>query len=344
MANQCEQLARLLSAEDADVRLVRTNAPYRPSLAGRIPILRAGFRLMPYLLRLWRTLGEVDVVHVFANSGWAWHLCVLPALLIARVRGVHVIVNYRGGNADSFFAKAPSHVLKLLAGASLRVTPSTYLLRVFRKHGLDAEVIPNIIDLARFRPAGLREPGDAPHLIVTRNLEKIYDIPTAIRAFQRIRESCPQARMTIAGSGPELHNLRALVSQLGLDEHIVFAGTIDNAEMASLYARADCMLNPSTVDNMPVSILEAFASGVPVVSTNAGGIPDMVEDGVSGLLVPVGDDVAMAHCALDLLRQRHKALALRQAGLREAQRYSWPQVSRLWLDAYRRVAVARSPA
>ena len=63
MANQCEQLARLLSAEDADVRLVRTNAPYRPSLAGRIPILRAGFRLMPYLLRLWRTLGEVDVVH-----------------------------------------------------------------------------------------------------------------------------------------------------------------------------------------------------------------------------------------------------------------------------------------
>src|SRR5438046_3134812 len=110
-----------------------------------------------------------------ATSRWAWRPCVLPALLMARAGGVHVIVNYRGGNADSVFAKAPSHVLKLLAGASLRVTPSTYLLRVFRKHGLDAEVIPNIIDLARFRPAGLREPGDAPHLIVSRNVVQMYD-------------------------------------------------------------------------------------------------------------------------------------------------------------------------
>ena len=342
MANQCEQLARLLKAEDTDVWLVRTNAPYRPSLIGRIPILRAGFRLMPYLLRLWRTLGQVDVVHVFANSGWAWHLCVLPALLIARLRGVHVIVNYRGGNADSFFAKAPSHVLKLLAGVSLRVTPSTYLLRVFRKHGLDAEVIPNIIDLSRFRPVHQCDPGNAPHLIVTRNLEKIYDIPTAIRAFQHVLRACPEARMTIAGSGPELQSLRDMVARLGLERRIVFAGRIENAEMASLYAQADCMLNPSTVDNMPISILEAFASGVPVVSTNAGGIPDIVEDGASGLLVDVGDDHAMAERVLELLHQRDKAQSLRQAGLAEAQRYAWPNVSRLWLDAYRRVASARS--
>ena len=344
MANQCEQLARLLEAEGMAVRLVRTNAPYCPALAGHIPILRAGVRLLPYLLRLWRTAGQVDVLHVFANSGWAWHLCALPALLIARMRGIHVIVNYRGGNADTFFADAPSHVLKMLSAASLCVTPSVYLLRVFRKHGIDAEVIPNIVDLSRFTPAAFRDPLDRPHLIVTRNLEKIYDIPTAIRAFHHVQQAYPLARMTIAGSGPELQSLRALVSELGLREHIGFTGRIDNAEMASLYAGADCMLNPSTIDNMPVSILEAFASGVPVVSTIAGGIPDLVENGVSGLLVPIGDDRAMAEAALELLRQRDKACSLRQAGLREAQRYAWPQVSRLWLDAYRRVVSARVPA
>ena len=344
MANQCEQLVRLLNAEGTVVQLVCTNAPYCPALAGRVPVLRAGVRLLPYLLRLWRTAGQVDVLHVFANSGWAWHLCVLPALLVAKLRGVCVIVNYRGGNADTFFATAPSHVLKMLSSVSLRVTPSAYLLRVFRKHGLDAEVIPNIIDLSRFRPSAFRDPLHQPHLIVTRNLEKIYDIPTAVRALGRVRESYPSARMTIAGSGPELSSLQALVRGLGLQDAVRFAGRIDNAEMAALYASADCMLNPSTVDNMPISVLEAFASGVPVVSTDAGGIPDLVENGVSGLLVPIGDDAAMAHGVVDVLRQRERAWALRQAGLCEAQRYAWPQVSRLWLDAYRRVAATRSAA
>lgn len=340
MANQCEQLVRLLKAEGTRVQLVCSNAPYRPAFAGRIPILRAGVRLLPYLLRLWRVAGQVDVLHVFANSGWAWHLCALPALLIARLRGVHVIVNYRGGNADTFFTRAPSHVLKMLAAVSLRVTPSAYLLRVFRGHGLDAEVIPNIIDLSRFRPAVFRDPLIDPHLVVTRNLEKIYDIPTSIRAFGHVQRAYPHARMTVAGSGPELHSLQALVSELGLREHIRFTGRIDNAQMTSLYADADCMLNPSTVDNMPISILEAFASGVPVVSTDAGGIPDLIENDVSGLLVAVGDDRAMGERVLELLRLRDKARSLRQAGLREAQRYAWPQVSRLWLDAYRRVAAA----
>jgi glycosyltransferase involved in cell wall biosynthesis len=344
MANQCEQLMRLLDVGGTDVRLVRTNAPYRPTWVGRIPAVRACFRLVPYLLRLWRTLGEVDVVHVFANSGWAWHLCVLPALSIARLRGVRVIVNYRGGNADSFFAAAPTHVLRMLGSAALRVTPSTYLLRVFRKHGLDAEVIPNIVDLSRFRPGPRREPGTAPHLIVTRNLEAIYDIPTAIHAFARVCEVFPRARLTVAGSGPELPALQALAAALSLSERIMFTGRIDNAAIAPLYAHADCMLNPSTVDNMPISILEAFASGVPVISTNAGGIPDLLEDGVSGLLVPVGDAEEMAAKAIDVLRDPARATALRQAGLAQAQRYDWPRVRRLWLDAYRRVASRESAA
>lgn len=342
MANQCEQLVRLLQSAGTEVGVVRTNADYRPAIVGRVPIVRAGFRLLPYLLKLWRTIGQADVVHVFANSGWAWHLCVLPALLVCRLRGVRVIINYRGGNAERFFSQAPRHVLNMLARASLRVTPSAYLLRVFRKHGLDAEVIPNIIDLSRFQPSGVREPGNRPHLVVTRHLEEIYDIPTAIRAFSRIVAVYPEARLTIAGTGPELEKLQALVTSLGLTQNVTFAGRIAHGEISALYAQADCMLNPSAVDNMPISILEAFASGVPVVSTDAGGIPDMVEQGVSGLLVPIGDDAAMAERVLEVLRHQDVAQALRQAGLHEARRYDWPQVSRLWLDAYRRVASGRS--
>lgn len=340
MANQCEQLLRLLKAEGLRVELVRTNAPYRPTWVARLPVLRAGVRLLPYLLHLWRAAGRARVMHILANSGWAWHLFATPAVVIAGLRNTPVIINYRGGNADPFFARAPQHVLYHLRRAALCVTPSAFLRRVFTAHGLTAEVIPNIIDLSRFVPAAQRPFGDAPRLIVTRNLEAIYDIPTAIHAFAEVRRHFPGARLTVAGSGPQWRDLQALVDQLGLQHSVHFAGRIDNAEIPALYAAADCLLNPSTVDNMPISILEAFASGVPVISTCAGGIPDLVEHGVSGVLVPIGDPAAMAHAALQVLKDPSMAAALRAGGLAQVDKYAWPQVRRQWLDAYRRAAQA----
>ena len=338
MANQCEQLVRLLRAEGMDVELVRNNLPCSPLWIERIPIARACFRLIPYLLRLWQAVGRADVLHVLANSGWAWHLFVTPAAVIARLRATAVIINYRGGNADTFFAGAPAHVLKILARVSLRVTPSAFLQRVFAKYGLLAEVIPNIIDLSRFAPSLPRAFGQAPHLVVTRNLEPIYDIAMAIRAFARVQKTFSAAQLTIAGSGAELARLQALAADLGLNNAVIFSGRIENADIPQLYASADCLINPSTVDNMPISILEAFASGVPVASTCAGGIPDMLEHGVSGLLVPVGDDAAMAREVLRILQSPPLADGLRRAGLAEAEKYSWPKVRGQWLNAYCRVA------
>jgi glycosyltransferase involved in cell wall biosynthesis len=334
MANQCEQLVQLLRSEGVEVEIVRTNSPYQPLWIGHVPFLRAVFRLVPYLAHLWRVAGRVDVMHLLANSGWAWHLFAAPAIFIARARGTPIIVNYRGGGADPFFSQDSGYVLRMLSKASMRVTPSVFLQRVFAKHGLSCDVIPNIIDLSRFTPTPLRKFGDSPHIVVTRNLEPIYDIPTAIRAFAGIRRAFVGAKMTVAGSGPELGNLRALVTKLKLDDSVQFSGRIENADIPALYASADCMINSSTVDNMPISILEAFASGVPVVSTCAGGIPDMVKHGESGLLVSIGDADAMAREVLHVLRNPEIALRLRQAGMADAEKYAWSQVRVKWLDAY----------
>jgi len=327
----------VLKGEGVPVEVVQTNAPCRPAWVESIPVVRAVFRFFPYLVRLWFAAGRADVVHVFANSGWAWHLFASPALALALLRQVPAIVNYRGGLADSFFASAPRWVLRLLGSAALRVTPSAYLQRVFGKFGLTAEVIPNVVDLSRFAFAPQRDFGDAPCIVVTRNLEQIYDIPMAIRVFGRVRHSFPGARLVIAGSGPELEALQSMVKDLAMDDAVRFTGRVDTADMPSLYAGADCMLNPSRVDNMPNSILEAFACGVPVVSTDAGGIPDMAQHGVSALLSAVGDESAMAENLLRVLQQPGLANSVRQAGLAEASKYDWPQVKQQWLAAYRRV-------
>lgn len=338
MANQCEQLVRLLEHEGAEVCLVRTNSPYRPSWVGGVPVLRAGFRLLPYLFRLWQGVGQSQVVHVFANSGWAWHLLAAPALAVARLRGVPAIVNYRGGLADEFLSRAPRLVHRQLASAAARVTPSVFLQRVFARHGLSAEAIPNIVDLSRFPPQPFRDPITAPHIVVTRNLEAIYDIPTALRTFAKVRQFWPLARLSVAGSGPDLSALQRLSADLGIADIVHFAGRIDNAHIGSLYAQADLVLNTSTVDNMPISILEALASGVPVVSTAAGGIPDLVQHEQTALLAPVGDVNALATLVLRVLDDRALAWHLREAGLALAAQYDWAQVRWRWQAAYRMAA------
>jgi glycosyltransferase involved in cell wall biosynthesis len=138
----------------------------------------------------------------------------------------------------------------------------------------------------------------------------------------------------VAGTGPELSALRRLTEQLGIAAAVDFPGRIDNERIGELYSRADLMLNPSTADNMPVSILEALACGVPVVSTRAGGVPDLVVDGDSALLVPVGDAEAMAEAALRALRDPALCERLKAAGLRLVAGFAWPRLRERWRAAY----------
>lgn len=339
MANQCRQLFRLLTNEGVPVELVQTNAPYRPAWAGRIPLLRAGFRLLPYLFSLWRAAGRNQVFHIFANSGWAWHLCAAPAIVIAHLRGRSVIVNYRGGQADEFLASRPPFAVSLLRSAEALITPSGFLKDVFSKYHLQASIISNIIDLNRFSPRPWAGEIGAPHCIVTRNLEPIYDIPTAIRAYALVRRRWPAATLTIAGTGPDLASCERLVGELGISEGVSFVGRIDNDNMAALYASADVAINPSTVDNMPISILEAYASGVPVVSTDVGGIPYIAFHEKTALLVPPGQPEAMAVAIGRLIADRPFAQRLVNGGLAEARRYAWSEIRERWLAVYRRVAV-----
>ncbi|HEX6136691.1 MAG TPA: glycosyltransferase family 4 protein, partial [Casimicrobiaceae bacterium] len=299
MANQTRQLARLLEDDGCRVTLVQTNAPYRPAWIGSVRGVRALFRLIPYLARLWRAMRDADIVHVMANSGWAWHLIAAPAIWIAWLRHRPAIVNYRGGEAEAFLSRQSPLVRPTLRRARRIVVPSRFLERVFRAHGITTEIVPNIVDLARFCPGDLHD--SRWRVVVARNLEDIYDIPTALRAFSRVLENNSQAHLTVVGSGPARRALERIVGELGLRSAVTFTGRLDNERMADVYRSADVVLNPSRVDNMPISLLEAMASGVPIVSTDAGGIPDMVDDGKTALLVPVGDERAMAAAALRVL-------------------------------------------
>ena len=335
MSNQTRQLAHLLAESRVTVEVVRTNAPYSPAWVASLRGVRALVRLLPYLLRLWRCAGRVDLMHVMANSGWAWHLFAAPAIWIASLRGVPVVVNYRGGEASAFLMRSARIVKATMARANALVVPTGFLVGVFARHGIEARLVPNIVDTSRFARKEAAVASAPPHLIVARNLEPIYDNATAIRAFAIVRNDFPAACLSVAGTGPERGALEQLVAELGLGDAVSFTGALDRDAIAALFRSADVMINASRADNTPNAILEALATGVPVVSTDVGGIPFLVQHEKTALLVSVGDPEALAAAAVRCLSDRALARQLVANGWAMVEGFTWPAVRTTLARVYR---------
>jgi glycosyltransferase involved in cell wall biosynthesis len=261
-------------------------------------------------------------------------------VLIARLLGKPVLMNYRSG-------QAPNHLKRsAVARATLRsvdgnAVPSRFLHDVFDGYGIRSEIIHNIIDLDRFRFR--RRDALAPRVLSTRNFEGLYNIPCTLRAFRLLQDRRPDAQLTLVGSGSEDAAIRALAASLGL-RHVTFAGRVPHDDMWRYYAEADLYLQTPDVDNMPSSVLEAFASGCPVVSTEAGGVPAILTDGVHGLLVPCGDHEAAAGAMLRLLDDSALARRIADAAFDSCARYQWPSVRGQWVNLYRRLERPRALA
>ncbi|GAB5381775.1 MAG: glycosyltransferase family 4 protein [Aliiglaciecola sp.] len=337
MANQTRQLRQLLQSSGAYVELVAVNKPYSPQFIGRIPFLRAFFRLVPYIFNLFKHTSKADVVHIMANSGWSWHLFATPAIWVAFLLRTPVVVNYRGGHAEPFFERSWPIVKLSIDRASHVIVPSDYLKEVFGKYDKRADVVPNILNNEVFFPKehlGDVDTESGPVLLVTRNLEPIYDIPTALRCLRRVMEKYPNAKLLVAGSGPEYEALNKLARQLSIVNNVEFLGRLDSNRIAELYREADVLLNPSTVDNSPNSVIEALASGLAVVTTNVGGIPKLVENEHDAMMIPPGQPDLMAEKVIQVLDDKIKRVALIVNGLEKVQRFYWSNVSQRLMDAY----------
>ncbi|HEV7842267.1 MAG TPA: glycosyltransferase family 4 protein, partial [Pyrinomonadaceae bacterium] len=200
---------------------------------------------------------------------------------------------------------------------------------------LKARAIFNHVELDNFNfrvRAPLR-----PAFLSNRNFNPIYNVACVLRAFSLIQKRFTEASLVVAGDGSERASLEQLARDLKL-KNIRFTGLVAPEKMPGLCDEADIYLNASNVDNMPLSILEAFAAGVAVVTTNAGGIPYVVSHERTGLLVEMNDHEAMAAAAVRLLEDEELAAKLSNAARAECARYRWDVVREHWLDFYSEVA------
>jgi glycosyltransferase involved in cell wall biosynthesis len=343
---QAQSLLQCLRQDGVDARLIPINPRFPRGLRWlrKLPYARTVLNELLYVPGLSR-LASVDVAHVFSASYASFLLAPVPAMLAARLLNKRVILHYHSGEAQDHLANWGPLVHPWLKLADEIVVPSVYLRDVFARFGYQARVIPNVVDLATFdyrerRP--LR-----PRLLSTRNLERHYRVDLIIEAFARLQAQCPEAMLTIAGYGSEEPRLRAMAAQQTRGG-VRFVGKIQPAWMPKLYADSDIFLNASEVDNQPVSILEAFASGMPVISTPTGDIPSMVRHGETGVIVPPDAPVAMARAIGEMLDRPERALQMAEQAHGELERYTWAAVRDAWGDAYRgsgfRVPVSEFPA
>jgi glycosyltransferase involved in cell wall biosynthesis len=343
---QARSLVDALRGDGQSVAFVPINPRFPPPL-GRLRKLR-GVRTVVnqalYLPALAR-LAKVDVAHVFSASYASFLLAPLPAMLVARALNKRVVLHYHSGEADDHLSNWGVLVHPWLRLAHHIVVPSVFLRDVFARHGHEAHVIPNVVDLSQFvyrerRP--LR-----PRLLSTRNLEPHYRVDVIVQAYARLKRVVPAASLTIAGYGSEEPRLRRLVEAGGLSD-VTFVGKVDPTHMPHLYDGSDIFLNASVVDNQPVSILEAFASGLPVVSTPTGDIGALVRHRETGLLVPPFDPDAIAQAVLWLLANPDAALACAERAHHSTAHYTWPAVRDAWAAIYgstgRQAAITPCPS
>jgi glycosyltransferase involved in cell wall biosynthesis len=317
---------------EVDARIITIDPEWPRGLrwVGRVPFLRTVLREPLYLASLWRGLKDADIAHIFSASYWSFLLAPLPAWVVARARGTKVLINYRSGEARDHLTRWRT-ARWALQRVDRVVVPSQYLVKVFREFGLEPKAVPNLVDLNQFRYR--RRDPLRPLLVCTRGFGAYYRVDLVVRAFDQIKKEFPEARLSLVGEGPLEREIRALVRELNLSD-VEFAGRASRKEIGRFYHQADIFINASCLDNMPVSVLEAFACGTPVVTTAAGGIRFIVEHERTGLMCEPGDWKSLASNVIRLLRDPGLASCLAENAYRESQKYRWEAVRPQWIEIY----------
>jgi glycosyltransferase involved in cell wall biosynthesis len=325
-------LAQALEGEGVKVFFVPVNPRFPPGLGWlrKIPVARTLFNQCLYVASLLR-LRHVDVVHVFAAAYWSFVLAPLPAIVVGRLFGKKVVLNYHSGEAADHLAHWGWLVHPWVRLASMVVVPSAYLQQAFDQHGHATKVVRNFIDLSAFRYRERRQL--RPVLLSNRNLEAHYGVFNSLEAYVLLKQRVPEATLTIAGYGSQLKLLRQRVAEQGIKD-VTIVGRVEPRHMPALYEQADIFVNSSLIDNQPISILEALAAGLPIVTTPTGDIAAMVQHGQCGTMVPVNDPQAMADAMQALLDAGPQAAELAKRGRAAVASYTWPQVYQAWMDVY----------
>lgn len=287
-------------------------------------------RGLDMLLTTWQRRDDFAIAHIEVYAGLAFIWAELTAFLLRRL-GKPYLLTLHGGSLPAFARRWPRRVRMLLSAAVKVTTPSTYLLEELGGFGAKLHLIPNAITIARYHHRSRRVLH--PRLLWLRAFDHIYNPTLALAVIDQLRDEFPNLSLVMIGPDKgdgSLELTRQRISDLKLNRFVTLTGRLSKPEIASQLDAADIFLNTTSVDNFPVSVLEAMASGLCVVSTRVGGIPQMLDDGENALLVPPDDPSAMAAAVRRLLTEPHLATHISEKARQMATSCDWQPVIDRW--------------
>ena len=286
-------------------------------------------RLKAYF-KLKRIGNNFDVFHIHACSGFGF----LPAVFgvwVGRKLGKRIVLTYHGGGAGRFFDKHPRLLRHFLLRTDVNIVLSGFIAKVFEKHDIPYEIIPNVIELdeSKFRQREVIRPS----FISIRSFTPTYNIECTLRAFQRVKQQLPDATLTLLGNGPLREDLKEFVRSNDIKD-VSFVGVVPNERIYDYLDKADVMLSSPRIDNMPVSILEGMNAGLLVISSRVGGVPYMIDDGQNGLLFDSDNDKEMAEKMMKAVSMSDDSMRMIQNAKHDLYRYSWSKIKNKLYNAY----------
>lgn len=329
MCVQADLLSARLRDEDAIVRRVATNPPAPAIIAPMLP-LADSWRRCAYTRRFREAICEgADVLVIHGASGDHFRHVVAPSLTEARDAGLRTIVRWDGGDADRYFSERTAEAAAGLANADTVVVPSGFLAEVFRRRlGIETTIVPNLVRDPDDSQPPVRASGPL-RLVCTRHHTKTYGVDVVLDAVVLAAAQGADVEITFAGDGPERTRLEETARET-LGNRARFLGAVAHERVLGLLTESDVLVNGSWVDNFPVSLAEALAAGVPVATTDVGGIRWVVQHGRTGLVTPAGDAEALAGSIVALARDRALLEDLGWRAKVEALRWTWPAVRGDW--------------
>ena len=274
---------------------------------------------------------EIELVHIASYSTLAFYNSIYQAFLCRLFKKKYFVVVH-GGNTPERLKKSVRLSKYLYGNAFKIITPSRFLQTHLKEHGFEAMAIPNFIPLEKFPFKQRRDL--QPNILWVRTFHKIYNTKMAARVVKNLVSDYPEVKLLMVGreEDQELSEFKVLLKELNIEKNVIIAGQLKREEWVAASNQYDIFISTTNIDNTPMSLIEAMALGLPVVSTNVGGVPYLVEDLKNGLLVPANDDEAMAQAIKKLLTDPDLVQQLTVNGRALAEQCSWEVVREAWKE------------
>lgn len=289
------------------------------------PILR----LIDMLLTIVKYRKEVDYILIDTYSTKNFYFAFLAGVM-AKWLNIEYFAYLHGGNLPARLQSHPRLSAILFNNSKMNLAPSGYLMDAFSKQGYRVEFIPNNIDISLY-PFKERKKLK-PALLFVRSFSEVYNPQLAIKAFAEIKKEYEDATMCMVGPDKDgtMDKVKRLAEELNVSESVEFTGKLSKEEWIKRSGKYDIFINPTNFDNQPVSVIEAMALGMPIVSTNVGGLPYLIEDKKDGLLVVPDNTEVFAKAIEKILKDDVLANELSVNGYKKALSYDWKSVSLKW--------------